>query len=367
MVSYIKWLINESFVNLQMKLSIARVVLNIFKGRKMKMKRRFKSVLALVAAFSMGISLVGCGGSGDTTGAAEGELTNSGNYIFATGGTSGTYYPLGGAMATIINGAVEGTNITVQSTGASKENIMLVSKGEADYAIVQNDVLDYANNGVQLFDGQKVEGVSTVASIYSEIVQLVVGADSGIKTVDDLKGKRVSIGDAGSGVEANAIQVLEAYGMTVDDIRVSRLSFKESGNAFKDNQLDAFFVTAGVPNTAIVELAVTRPINLLNIDGAEAEKLVEAHPFYTTITIPKDVYNTPEDISTIAVRALIICRADLNEGEVYNFTKALYENLTTLGESHAKGKEILLEEAVDGVTVDLHQGAAKYFSEVGVG
>ena len=315
------------------------------------MKRKFKSGLALLTVLAMGMSLAGCGGSGDTTAAEEGALTNNGNYIFATGGTSGTYYPLGGAMATIINGAVEGTNITVQSTGASKENIMLVSKGEADYAIVQNDVLDYADKGVQLFEGEKITGVSTVASIYPEIVQLVVGADSGIKTVADLKGKRVSIGDAGSGVEANALQVLEAYGMTVDDVNVSRLSFKESGNAFKDNQLDAFFVTAGVPNTAIVELAVTRPIQLLNIDGAEAEKLVADYPFYTTITIPKDVYGTPEDISTIAVRAIIVSRSDLNETEVYNFTKALYENLPALGEAQAKGKETLLEQETDGFTV----------------
>lgn len=331
------------------------------------MKRKLKTGLALLTVLTLGISLVGCGGAGDTSAAVEGELTNGGNYIFATGGTSGTYYPLGGAMATIINGAVEGTNITVQSTGASKENIMLVSKGEADYAIVQNDVLDYADKGVELFDGEKVSGLSTVASIYPEIVQLVVGADSGIKTVGDLKGKRVSIGDAGSGVEANAIQVLGAYGMTVDDVKVSRLSFKESGNAFKDNQIDAFFVTAGVPNTAVVELAVTRPIQLLNIDGAEAEKLVTDHPFYTNITIPKDVYGTEADINTIAVRALIIARADLNEGEVYNFTKALYENLDTLGQSHAKGKEVILEEAKDGVTVALHPGAAKYFSEAGLG
>ena len=331
------------------------------------MKRKFKSGLALLTVLAMGMSLAGCGGSGDTTAAEEGALTNNGNYIFATGGTSGTYYPLGGAMATIINGAVEGTNITVQSTGASKENIMLVSKGEADYAIVQNDVLDYADKGIQLFEGEKITGVSTVASIYPEIVQLVVGADSGIKTVADLKGKRVSIGDAGSGVEANALQVLEAYGMTVDDVNVSRLSFKESGNAFKDNQLDAFFVTAGVPNTAIVELAVTRPVQLLNIDGAEAEKLVADYPFYTTITIPKDVYGTPEDINTIAVRAIIVSRADLNETEVYNFTKALYENLPPPAEPHPTAKETFLTRATPGLIVTLIPGPQKYFSEVGVG
>lgn len=338
------------------------------KERRIKMRRLLKKSLAFATVLTMGMSLVACGGGASNEPAAtETTLTNGGNYIFATGGTSGTYYPLGGAMAGIVNGEVEGTNITVQSTGASKENVMLVSKGEADYAIVQNDVMDYADKGVELFDGTKITGVNTVSSIYPEIVQLVVGADSGIKTVADLKGKRVSIGDAGSGVEANAIQVLGSYGLSVDDINVSRLSFKESGNAFKDNQIDAFFVTAGVPNTAIVELSITRPVQLLNIDGAEADALIAQYPFYTKITISKDVYKTPEDINTIAVRAIIICRADLNESEVYNFTKALYENLDALGSAHAKGKEILLEEAVDGVTVTLHPGAAKFYSEVGVG
>ncbi len=330
------------------------------------MKRLSKRMMALFSASVMILSLVGCGGSSGGSASTNG-LTNNGEYVFATGGTSGTYYPLGGAIATIVNNKNKeaGFNITANSTGASKENVMLISKDEADFAIVQNDVADYAQNGEVLFDSP-VSGLATVASVYPEVVQVVVAADSGINSISDLKGKKVSIGDAGSGVEANALQVLAAYGLSVDDIKVNRLSFKESGGAFKDGALDAFFVTAGVPNTAITELAITRSLKLINIDGAEAEKLIADYPFYTNITIPKDVYKTAEDIQTIAVRAIIICRDDLNENEVYLFTKALYESLDELGNAHAKGKEFKLDEAVDGVTVPLHPGAEKYFKEAGV-
>lgn len=329
------------------------------------MKRMAKKGLALSLAALMGLSLAACGGGG--SGSNDSGLTNNGAYVFATGGTSGTYFPLGGAIANIENTVNKdaGFNVTVNSTGASKENIMLVSKGEADFAIVQNDVSDYAAKGEVLFDAP-VSGISTVASIYPEIVQVVVAADSGINSIKDLAGKRVSIGDAGSGVEANALQVLDAYGLSTEQISVNRLSFKESGNAFKDGALDAFFVTAGVPNTAISELAVTRALKLINIDGAEAAKLIDKYPFYTNITIPKDIYNTKEDIQTVGVRAIIICRSDLNENEVYLFTKALYDNLDNLAASHAKGKEFKLEEAIDGVTVALHPGAAKYFKEAGL-
>lgn len=327
------------------------------------MNRWMKKSLAVSTAAILGISLVGCGGSTDS----GNGLTNNGAYVFATGGTSGTYFPLGGAIANIENDINKeaGFNVTVNSTGASKENIMLVSKAEADFAIVQNDVADYAQSGTVLFDAA-VSGISTVASIYPEVVQVVVAADSGVNTIADLKGKRVSIGDAGSGVEANALQVLNAYGLSTDDISVNRLSFKESGTAFKDGAIDAFFVTAGVPNTAIAELSITRALKLINIDGAEADSLIAQYPFYTNVTIPKDVYNTADDIQTVGVRAIIICRSDLNENEVYLFTKALYDNLDTLASAHAKGKEFQLDQAIDGVTVALHPGAAKYFTEAGL-
>lgn len=324
------------------------------------MTKRFRSLLAVLLVLTMVVSLTACGESQGT-----GKLTNDGNYIFASGGTSGTYYPLAGAIAAEVNKKI-GTNITVQSTGASKENVMLLSKDEAEFAIIQNDVLDYAYNGTGLFKDAKVTGFSTVASIYAEVCQIVVAADSGINTVADLKGKRVSIGDAGSGVEANALQILSAHGLTVDDIAVSRLSFKESGNAFKDGQIDAFFVTSGVPNTAITELAVTRSLKLLDIVGDPAASLMKDYPFYTVVTIPKDVYKTENDITTLGVRALIVCRDDLTEEEVYNFTKTMYESLDALGNAHAKAKEFKLEDATSGVTVPLHPGAQKYYTEKGI-
>lgn len=331
--------------------------------------KRFLSILLAVILL---VSLIACSNeskqNADTTGQNSGndagKLTNDGNYIFASGGTSGTYYPLAGAIATLVNEKVK-TNISVQSTGASKENVMLISRDEAEFAIIQNDVLDYAYNGTGLFSDGKISGLATVASIYSEVCQIVVADGSNINSVADLKGKKVSIGDAGSGVEQNALQILAAYGMTTDDIVVSRLSFKESGSAFKDGQIDAFFVTAGVPNTAITELAVTRKLKLIDIVGKEAEDLIKQYPFYTAVTVPKDVYNTERDITTLAVRALIVCRDDLSEMEVYNFTKAIYENLETLGNAHAKAKEFKLEDANAGVTVPLHPGAFKFYEEAG--
>lgn len=344
------------------------------------MKRYLKKGMSFFVVGMLALSMTACGGGGSSEPAKEGDsteasteataaaegLTNDGNYVFASGGTSGTYYPLAGAISTLVN-AETGVNATVQSTGASKENVMLISQDEADFAIIQNDVLDYAYNGTGLFvESGKIEGLATVASIYPEMIQVVVAADSGINSISDLKGKKVSIGDAGSGVEQNALQVLEAYGLTVDDIGVNRLSFKESGSAFKDGQLDAFFVTAGVPNTAITELAVTRQLKLIDVAGPEGDALKEKYPFYTSVTIPKDVYKTENDINTLAVRALIVCRDDMTEEEVYNFTKAIYENLEPLGESYAKAKEFKLEEGALGVTVPLHAGAQKYFDEKGV-
>ncbi|MEG1778424.1 MAG: TAXI family TRAP transporter solute-binding subunit, partial [Angelakisella sp.] len=193
-----------------------------------------KRFLALTLAMVMLLSLGGCGAK------------KAANLVMATGGTSGTYFALGGAMAGQVNSYLKdsGVKITATSTGASKENIRNIAAGEADLALVQNDVLDYASKGIELFDGEKTANLSVVATLYPEVVQIVVGKNSGINSIADLKGKKVSVGDVGSGVEANAKQILEAYGMTFDDVNASHLSFKESANGFKDKQLDAFFVTA---------------------------------------------------------------------------------------------------------------------------
>lgn len=314
-----------------------------------------KRLLALALTTVMILSLGGC------------AAKKSYNLVMATGGTSGTYFALGGAMAGQVNTYLKDKDakITATSTGASMENIRNIAAGEADLALVQNDVLDYADKGIELFDGEKTANLSVVATLYPEVVQVVVGKDSGINSIADLKGKRVSVGDVGSGVEANAKQMLAAYGMTFDDVKASHLSFKESANSFKDKQLDAFFVTAGVPNTAVVELSVTDPVKVLTIEPEIRKALIEKYPFYGEYTIGKDVYNTNEDATTLAVMATLIARKDLDETVVYEITKALFGHLDELGTSHAKGKELSLEKAVSSISIDMHPGAAKYFKEVG--
>lgn len=288
------------------------------------------------------------------------------NYIIATGGTSGTYYPFGGALANIWNTKIENMNVTAQSTGASAENLRLISKGDAEFATVQNDVMDYAVKGTDMFEGNPLPNIKVLGTMYEEVVQIAARKDSGIKTIADLRGKRVSIGDAGSGVEFNAKQILEGYGITFDDIKKNNLSFKESGEGLQNGTLDACFITAGVPNAALQELAFTNGLILIPVDGAEADSICAKYGFYTKTTIPGGTYKgTDSDTAALAIKCTIAVNANLDEATVYQMTKALFENLDEFGKGHAKGKEVTLEKAVTGVSVDFHPGAAKYYKEVG--
>ncbi len=288
------------------------------------------------------------------------------DYILATGGTSGTYYPFGGAIANIWNSKIENMNVTAQATGASAENLRLINKGEAEYAIVQNDVMDYAYNGKDLFAGEKLSNIMTIGTLYPEVVQIAVSKDSGIKSIADFKGKRISVGDAGSGVEFNAKQIMEGYGITFDDIKKSNLSFKESAEAIQNGTLDGCFITAGVPNSALQELAFTAGLTLIPVDGAEADAICAKYGYYTKTVIPGDTYKgTSTDTAALAIKATLAVSSKLDEETVYEMTKALFDNLPALGNAHAKGKEVSIESAVTGVSVPFHPGAEKYFKEVG--
>lgn len=288
------------------------------------------------------------------------------NLKLATGGTSGTYYPYGGALAQVISAKVPDMQFDVQSTGASAANIRLVAGGEADLAIVQNDVMSYAYTGTETFDGDKVDGFSTVATLYAEVCQIVADPGAGITSVADLKGKRVSVGDAGSGVEANAKQILAAYGLSFEDITVQNLSFGDSASAMKDKKIDAFFVTAGPPTTAVMELSSTNEIALIPIDQDKIDQLIASYPFYTAYTIGKDVYGTAQDVPTLAVKATLIANPKMSEDSVYQLTKALFEGKDQIAAAHAKGAELDVNEAIKGASVPFHPGAEKYFREVGV-
>lgn len=287
------------------------------------------------------------------------------DYILATGGTGGTYYPFGGAIANIWNTKIQNMNVTAQATGASAENLRLINKGEAEYAVVQNDVMDYAYNGTDLFEGEKLENIMTIGTLYPEVVQIAVSKDSGIKSVADFKGKRISVGDAGSGVEFNAKQIMEGYGLTFDDIKKSNLSFKESAEGIQNGTLDGCFITAGVPNAALQELAFTAGLTLVPVDGEAAKEICGKYGYYTLTTIPGGTYKgTDSDTQALAIKATLAVSAKLDEETVYEMTKALFENLSDLATAHAKGKEVSAQSAVTGVSVPLHPGAKRYFSEL---
>jgi hypothetical protein len=289
------------------------------------------------------------------------------NFTIATGGTSGTYYPFGGAIANIWNAKIENLNVRPQATGASAENLQLISKGEAEFATVQNDVMDYAYRGSDMFAGHKLPNLASIGTLYQEVVQIAATKSSGIKSIADLYGKRVSVGAAGSGVEFNAKQILEGYGITFDDIQKSNLSFKESAEGLQNGTLDACFITAAVPNSALQELAFTAGLVLVPVNGNDAESICAKYSFYTKTTIPAGTYKgTDEDTEALAIKATLAVNASLDEELVYQMTRALFENLNELSEANVKGKEVSAEAAVTGISVPFHSGALRYFKETGI-
>lgn len=288
------------------------------------------------------------------------------NYVFATGGTSGTYYSFGGVIANLWNNNIEGLNITAQSTGASAENLRLINRGEAELAFVQNDVMDYAYNGTDMFEGEILSNFSAILTLYPEVVQIAATKSSGIKSIADMKGKRVSVGDAGSGTEFNAKQILEAYGLTFNDIRKSNLSFKESSDGLQNGTLDACFIVAGVPNAALQELSLSADMTLVPIGNTQIVEIISQYKYYTEVNIPADTYNGVDtDTRAIAVKATIAVNNNIPEEEVYNMIKTIFDKQSDLSLAHAKGNELNIEEAPKGISIPFHPGAVKYYEELG--
>lgn len=217
-------------------------------------------------------------------GAGEGA---SASLMFGTGSETGTYYGFGGVLASYVS-ANSDVSVTAVTSGGSKANIEDLSSGAVQIAFAQSDVLSYAYNGERLFDA-KVEGFSVVAALYMEQVQIVT-TNPDIKTVADLKGKTVSIGEAGSGVYFNALDVLQAYGMSESDVNAVRQSFGDSADSLKDGKIDAAFIVAGAPTTAITDLATAGPVYLVSLDDQHVQSLISASPYYSAYTIPADTY-----------------------------------------------------------------------------
>ena len=283
----------------------------------------------------------------------------------ATGGTSGTYYPIGGAIAKAVSesGALQ---VTAETGNASVANINLVAAGEIEIAFAQNDISYWAYNGQQMFK-KPLKNLRAIAALYPEHVQLITLKDSNIKTVDGLKGKRVSVGAPGSGVEADVQAIFQVAGLSYKDMKVDSLDFGATTSRFKDNQIDAGFVVAGYPTASIMDLATSKPITLLNFDGAFLTQLSKEHPYFVPSIIPAGTYQgINQDISTPAVMAILVTNDEVAEDVIYQFTKELYGHLADVHASHAMAREIKLESALNGLTIPLHPGAAKFYKEKGM-
>ena len=282
---------------------------------------------------------------------------------FITGNEQGTYYRFGGVLAGKISDTTE-TKLHTIPSGGSKENIEALQSGKAQVGFTQSDVLGYAYDGTRLFK-EKADDISVVAQLYKEQVQIVT-MNPKLRSVSDLKGKSVSIGASGSGVYFNAIDVLEAYGITEKDISPTYQSFSDSVDALQSGKIDAAFVVAGAPTSAISGLAATTNVYLIGLDDEHIDKLIEASPQYSKVTVSKKTYNTPSDINTVAVGAVLTVRDDLPEEDVYNIISGIYENLGPITAAHSKGSELNLDTAASVVGIPYHKGAARYYSEKGI-
>lgn len=317
-----------------------------------------KLLTVLILSLFVVSLLAGCGGTkAPDAKPAEKKFVN-----IATGGTAGTYYPLGGAIAEILNKNVPGVNASAQSTGASVANINLLKDGKVEMALIQNDITYYAVKGQEMFKDKAVPNLKGIATLYNETVQILTVDKTGIKSIADLKGKRVAVGAAGSGTEANARQILEAFGITYNDIKVQYLSFGEAASGLKDGNVDAAFVTAGFPTAAIQDIATQHKVVLLPVEADKADALIKKYPFYAKVTIPGNTYpGQTANVAAVAVKAMLVVTDKMDADLAFNITKAIYDNVERMKAAHSVGKEISKESAKQGMSVELHAGAAKFF------
>lgn len=316
------------------------------------MNKTMKKIVTAAVVCGTGFMLLtGCGGGK--------------NFLnIATGGTAGTYYPLGGALAEILNNNIENMNASAQSTGASVANVNMLKDGSVDIAFIQNDIAYYAVNGKEMFKDNKVANLRGIAALYPETVQFVTTKDKNIKSISDLKGLKVAVGAAGSGVEANARQILAEYGITYEDIDERFLSFGEAADALKDGNVDVGIVAAGFPTAAIQDLAANKSIKIIPIDNDKVDALMKRYPYYTKMVIPAGTYKgQDEDVPSVAVKCIIVGTDALDEDMGYKIIKALYEHLDRMKAAHAVGKYITKDTAMDGMSVPMNKGAAKYLKE----
>jgi len=308
----------------------------------------------------MVLALCACGGSGKPAASGPVELT------VGTGGEAGTYYGYTGILGTVI-GQKTDVKLTVVATGGSKDNLVNMADGVYDLATVQSDVMTYAFNGSNSFaDSGAIKDFRVLCALYPETVQIVT-VDPAIKSVEDLRGRSVCVGDVGSGTYFNAMDVFAAYGMTIDDVNPVYQSFGASTDSLKDGKIDAAFVCAGAPTPAVTDLAVSKGAYLVPIDDEHMDKLLADCPWYAKLVIPGGTYaGFDQDAATVTVKATLVASTNVPDDVAYTIVKTIFESKDEIVALHDKGSDLSLSFATEGIAVPFAPGAAKYFAENGV-
>ncbi|GGL71494.1 TAXI family TRAP transporter solute-binding subunit [Wenxinia marina] len=304
-------------------------------------------------------------------------------FRIGTGGTAGTYYPIGGLIANAISNppgsrpceeggscGVPGLIATALSANGSVANVNAIAGGSLESGFAQSDVATWAQTGTGIWeDRDAVANLRAIASLYPETIHLVASADSGITSVADLAGKTVSLDEPGSGTLVDARIILEAYGLSEEDVDAQYLKPDQAAERMRDGAMDAFFFVGGFPAGAIAELASQDDITLVPISGAEAEGITGEYTFFAENTVPGGTYEgVDEDVTTLSVGAQWVTSADMDEQLIYDITAALWNDSTRalLDAGHQKGREITMETALDGIGIPLHPGAARFYEEQGM-
>lgn len=298
---------------------------------------------------------------------AVGSASAQTRLLIGTGGLSGVYYPIGGAIAQVITKKVSGLEATVQTSAAGMENLRLLSMDQIDMGLVQNSDAYNAFNGLTFFKDKAIKNIRGIAVLYPQPIQIIVHAESKINSFYDLKGKRVGVGAPGSGEETTFQRLMAVYNMTYKDIDEKLISLGEQSAQFKDRHIDAMWYVSGIPASGILDVASVLPIKMVPISGKERDALIKSDPYFIKSTVKKGVYpGMTGDVETIASPAYLICLEKLKEDDVYRITKAIFDNQKDIASAHKQGENIRLETALAGSTIPLHPGAAKFYKEKGM-
>jgi TRAP transporter TAXI family solute receptor len=284
----------------------------------------------------------------------------------ATGGTGGVYFPMGGGLAEVINNHVEGYSATAEVTGASVENMGLIATGDADMGLALADTVAQAYSGTGRFEGQQLPMIRGLASMYANMIQIVTLEGSGITSLEDMRGMRISVGAPGSGTEVNAEVILSANGITYDDIDEQRLNFNETADALANGDIDAGFWSVGAPTSSILNLATTQSIVVIELSDAEMTAAQEAQPLFARTTLAGGTYEGVDgDTPVLGVPNVLAASSEMDEELAYQITRAMFENVEDLRAVHPAANQTTVEFTLAATPVPLHPGAIRYYEEIG--